>query len=269
MFDILLYSFIPYKEIDRISNFAIGAPGEDYSRCFNKNDEPNVTNDIFEIRHAGGNDGTSIHVSIIDEETREDLLFGQNADIDYIIIDGALDSSGRGLDGLFCNDNSEASFSLKIQNGAIIESECVQRLYCLEIRSAGNAGNDLLVLRNDEEIATLAGATISQTFEDFTRCFNKNDEPDVANDIFEIRHANGNDGASIHVSIVDEGTRTDLLFGPNADLDSITMDSSSVWAAVAHIPGRDGNYCLEESEAASSIKFQNGVIIESECVEAS
>ena len=124
-------------------------------------------------------------------------------------------------------------------------------------------------MRNDEEIATLAGTTISQTFEDYSRCFNKNDEPNVANDIFEIRHASGNDGASIHVSIVDEGTRTDLLFGPNADLDSITMDSSWVWAAVAHIPGRDGNYCLEGSEAASFIKFQNGAIIESECVEAS
>ena len=106
-------------------------------------------------------------------------------------------------------------------------------------------------------------------FSDFTRCFNKNDEPNVANDIFEIRHASGNDGASIHVSIVDEGTRTDLLFGPNADLDSITMDSSSVWAAVAHIPGSDGNYCLEGSEAASTIKFQNGVIIESQCFPSS
>ena len=47
----------------------------------------------------------------------------------------------------------EATSSLKIQNGVIIESECVQRcesLYCLEIRSAGNPGNDLLVLRNDQ-----------------------------------------------------------------------------------------------------------------------
>ena len=144
------------------------------------------------------------------------------------------------------------------------EKYLVINLYCLDIRSAGNPGNNLLVLHNDQEIGTLA-----EGFEDFYRCFIKNDEPNVANDIFEIRHNGGDDGASIHVSIVDEGTRTDLLFGPNADLDSITMDSSSVWSAVAHIPGRDGNYCLKESEAASSIKFQNGVIIESECVEAS
>ena len=147
---ILLVSFIPYKEIDRINNFAIGAAGEDYSRCFNKNDDPNVANDIFEIRHAGGNDGTSIHVSIIDEETREDLLFGQNADIDYIIIDGPSDSSGTGLDGFMCYDDREATSSLKIQNGVIIESECVQRLYCLEIRSEGNRGDDLLLFRNDQ-----------------------------------------------------------------------------------------------------------------------
>ena len=121
-------------------------------------------------------------------------------------------------------------------------------------------------MRNDEEIATLAGATISQTFEDYSRCFNKDDEPNGANDIFEIRHASGNDGANIHVSIVDEGTRTDLLFGRNADLDSITMNDSSVWAGVANQPGADGNYCLEGSEAASLIKFQNAVIIESQCV---
>jgi len=43
----------------------------------------------------------------------------------------------------------EATSSLRIKNGAIIVSECIE-LYCLEIRSAGNPGNDLLVLRNDQ-----------------------------------------------------------------------------------------------------------------------
>ena len=43
----------------------------------------------------------------------------------------------------------EATSSLKIQNGVIIRSECVE-LYCLEIRSAGDPGNDLLVLLNDQ-----------------------------------------------------------------------------------------------------------------------
>ena len=31
--------------------------------------------------------------------------------------------------------------------------------------------------------------------------------------------------------------------------------------------GQDGLYCLPNMEAASSIKFQNGVVIESECIQ--
>ena len=123
---ILFVNFIPLKEIDRISNFGHGATTEDYSRCFDKNDYPNVANDIFEIRHAGGDDGTGIHVSIIDEETRKDLLFGQNADIDFIIIDSSIGSSQTGTDGNYCYDYREGAASIKIQNGAIIESECVK-----------------------------------------------------------------------------------------------------------------------------------------------
>ena len=123
---ILFVNFIPLKEIDRISNFGHGATTEDYSRCFDKNDYPNVANDIFEIRHAGGDDGTGIHVSIIDEETRKDLLFGQNADIDFIIIDSSIGSTPTGKDGNYCYDDREGAASIKIQNGAIIESECVK-----------------------------------------------------------------------------------------------------------------------------------------------
>ena len=121
----------------------------------------------------------------------------------------------------------------------------------------------MLILRNGQKIDTL-----QQAFEDYSRCFDKNDEPNIANDIFEIR-ATGSDGASLHISIVDEETRTELLFGLNADQDSITMDSSYVWEDVADQPGADGNYCLVDKEAASSIKFQNGVIIESECIKPS
>ena len=120
---ILLVSFIPLKEIDRISNFGHGATTEDYSRCFDKNDYPNVANDIFEIR-AGGDDGIGIHVSIIDEETRKDLLFGQNAGIDFITIDS---------NGNYCYDDREAAASIKIQNGAIIESKCVELSWIIMI----------------------------------------------------------------------------------------------------------------------------------------
>ena len=123
---ILLVSFIPLKEIDRISNFGHGATTEDYFRCFDKKYYPNVANGIFEIRHAGGNDGTGIHVSIIDEETRKDLLFGRNSDIDFIIIDSSIGSSQTGTDGNYCYDYREGAASIKIQNGAIIESECVK-----------------------------------------------------------------------------------------------------------------------------------------------
>ena len=122
---ILLDSFIPLKEIERISNFGHGATTEDFSRCFDKNDYPNVANDIFGIR-AGGDDGIGIHVSIIDEETRKDLLFGQNADIDFIIIDSSIGSSQTGTDGNYCYDYREGAASIKIQNGAIIESKCVE-----------------------------------------------------------------------------------------------------------------------------------------------
>ena len=133
--------------------------------------------------------------------------------------------------------------------------------YCLEIQSAGNIGNDLLILRNDQEIDTLQRA-----FEDYYRCFDKNDEPNIANDIFEIRHSNGDDGVNLHISIVDEETRTELLFGLNADQDSIFLDSS--YGSLAGQSG-DGHYCLADGEGASSIKFQNGVIIESECIKPS
>ena len=114
-----------------------------------------------------------------------------------------------------------------------------------------------------------------EKFEDYSRCFNKFDDSNVANDVFEIRHSDWvsldfeeSRGTSIHVSIIDVGTRTDLLFGPNGDLDSILIDSPVLSPHLS----RDGNYCLEadppfeDKESAASIKIQNGIIIESKCV---
>ena len=107
-----------------------------------------------------------------------------------------------------------------------------------------------------------------ETFEDYSRWFNKLYHGDVENDIFEIRHDSDwvsishiSDGTSIHVSIIDVGTRTDLLFGLNGDLDSILIDSP----AVSVYQPIDGNYCHEDREAAASIKIQSGVIIKSKC----
>ena len=91
----------------------------------------------------------------------------------------------------------------------------------------------------------------------------------------EIRHSDWvsldfeeSRGTSIHVSIIDVGTRTDLLFGPNGDLDSILIDSPVLHPNLS----RDGEYCFEgqgiidDKESAASIKIQNGIVIESECV---
>ena len=109
-----------------------------------------------------------------------------------------------------------------------------------------------------------------EKFEDYFRCFNKFDNPNVENDIFEIRHDSDwvsrdqSDGASIHVSIDDEGTRTNLLFGRQHNLDEITIDSPYNAGAF----GSDGNYCLDNREAAASIKIQNGIIIKSLCITA-
>ena len=41
-------------------------------------------NDIIELRHNGGNDGTTIHVDLIDQAVSTRVLFGSNADIDWI-----------------------------------------------------------------------------------------------------------------------------------------------------------------------------------------
>ena len=65
----------------------------------------------------------------------------ENPDVDII---GCPSSYGTG------EATAEASSTLKIQNAVIIESECVQRLYCLEIRGEGNRGDDLLLYRNDQ-----------------------------------------------------------------------------------------------------------------------
>ena len=116
-----------------------------------------------------------------------------------------------------------------------------------------------------------------EKFEDYSRCFNKFDNPNVENDIFEIRHSDwvsldfdSSKGANIHVSIIDVGIRTDVLFGPNGDLDKIHIDSPVIQPNLS----QDGNYCwrstaegiIDDKESAASIKIQNGIVIESECV---
>ena len=69
--------------------------------------------------------------------------------------------------------------------------------------------------------------------------------------VFEIRSDEIN-GVSIRVNIIDEGSVTSLSFGKNGDLDTIFIN--------------DGNYCLDDKEAAGLLQIQNGVIIKSECL---
>ena len=117
----------------------------EHVECYDKNNPSNFQLDtaIFEIQPTGI-DGVSIEVNIDDEGSITPLYFGENADLDTIFIN-VDNPSIIGCPSVY----GEATSSLKIQNGVIIESECVQ-LYCLEIRSAGSPGNDLLILRNDQ-----------------------------------------------------------------------------------------------------------------------
>ena len=137
------------EEVNRIPAFADFS--SEHVECYNKNDYPNEA-PIYEIQPTGL-DGVSITVTVDDEGSLTPLYFGENTDLDFIFMNvenpdvdiiGCPSSYGTG------EATAEASSTLKIQNGVIIESECVQRLYCLEIRGEGNRGDDLLLFRNDQ-----------------------------------------------------------------------------------------------------------------------
>ena len=83
-------------------------------------------NDIIELRHNGGNDGTTIHVDLIDQGVSTRLLFGSNADIDWIRLDSDFSDPQFQYDGWFCTATREGAYAIKIQNGIIIESECIK-----------------------------------------------------------------------------------------------------------------------------------------------
>ena len=90
-------------------------------------------------------------------------------------------------------------------------------------------------------------------------CFDRDDNPNVEDDIFEIRSSGATgDGVSITVSIDNDGSVTNLLFGEGGTTTKITIDST--WGDIE-------NYCRSGAEAAQAIKFQNGNIIQSQCVD--
>ena len=94
--------------------------------CWNDFD---FQNDIVELRHIGGNDGVSFHVNLIKEGVAKKMLFGSNADIDWIVLDSDLNGGNYGDDGFYCLALKEAAYAIKIKNGNLIESECVKPVF--------------------------------------------------------------------------------------------------------------------------------------------
>ena len=130
-------------------------------------------------------------------------------------------------------------------------------VFCIELIPQGNKGDGILILKNGvvaKSIPSKPYFTSNQTI-----CWNAFD---FENDIVEIRHNGGDDGVSIHVNLIHEGVSTKLLFGSNADIDWITLDSGPIRSSP---DASDGLYCQVAKEAAHAIKIQNGKIIESEC----
>ena len=133
--------------------------------------------------------------------------------------------------------------------------------YCIRINPAGNYGHELRILLNDEEVGRIpANEGFSS---EHVECYDKNDYPNEA-PIYEIQPT-GLDGVSITVTVDDEGSLTPLYFGENTDLDFIFMNVENPDVDIIGCPSSYGTG-EATAEASSTLKIQNGVIIESECV---
>ena len=71
--------------------------------------------DIIELRNGGIN-GVRISIKLINNGKSTPLVFGQNADLTSMVIDGNNNE---------CSDRREIASSIKIHDGKIIESECI------------------------------------------------------------------------------------------------------------------------------------------------
>ena len=81
-----------------------------------------LTSDIIELRHTG-TDGVAISINLLDSGKSTQLKFGKNKDLDLIRID---QKDVTSLEGGHCGSDKESTESLQIQNGQIIQSECVK-----------------------------------------------------------------------------------------------------------------------------------------------
>ena len=85
-----------------------------HHQCFNSFD---AENDILELRR-GGDDGVEISVNLVNNGIISKLQFGRNADLDIVEIDTSQD---------ICGESFESANAVRIQNGVIIKSACVNR----------------------------------------------------------------------------------------------------------------------------------------------
>ena len=71
------------------------------------------SHDIIELRN-GGTNGVRISVKLVNNGTQ--LLFGKNADLTSVVIDGNNEQ---------CSEKNEITSAIRIHDGRIIESACV------------------------------------------------------------------------------------------------------------------------------------------------
>lgn len=81
--------------------------------CFDRFD---VEQDVFELKYGSGNNSMEISVNLINRGVSKKLHFGKNANLDSTVIDE---------NNLSCREDQEITNVIRIQNGTIIESECV------------------------------------------------------------------------------------------------------------------------------------------------
>ena len=86
-----------------------------HTKCFGTFD---IENDIIELRNDGI-DAVSIYVDSIHEGNTTRLLFGQNKNIQKLVIDGHFPK---------CDQNEEVATHIKIKNGSIYVSACKSKL---------------------------------------------------------------------------------------------------------------------------------------------
>ena len=89
----------------RLNNF-----NEAHRTCF---DLFFPSHDIIELRN-GGTNGVRISLKLVNNGTQ--LLFGKNADLTSVVIDGNNEQ---------CSEKKEITSAIRIRDGRIIESACV------------------------------------------------------------------------------------------------------------------------------------------------